>query len=47
MPTVYPNFKTSMQLALLNIAVLLLTAIVALFLTYGSLAFQRHREEEA
>ncbi len=47
MLTVYPNFKTSMQLALLNIAVLLLTTIVALFLTYGSLAFQRHREEEA
>ncbi|BCL79266.1 hypothetical protein ccbrp13_17310 [Ktedonobacteria bacterium brp13] len=46
MSTVYPNFQTSMPLALLNIAILLLTAIVALFLTYGSLAFQRHREEE-
>lgn len=45
MSTILPNFKPSMQLALLNIAVLLLTAIVALFLTYGSLAFQRHREE--
>ncbi len=45
--TVYPNFKTSMQLALLNIAALLLIAIVALLLTYGSLVFQRHREEEA
>jgi hypothetical protein len=47
MPTVYPGFTTSMQLALLNIAVLLLTAIVALGLTYGSLAFQRYREEGA
>lgn len=47
MPTVYPNFQTSMQLALLNIAVLLLSAIVALLLTYGSLTIQRHREEEA
>lgn len=47
MLTVYPNFQTSMQLALLNIAVLLLTAIVALLLTCGSLAFQSHREEEA
>ncbi len=47
MLTVYPNFKTSMPLALLNITVLLLTAIVALFLTYGSLAFQRSREERA
>ncbi len=46
MSTVYPNFQTSIPLALLNIAVLLLTAIVALFLTYGSLAFQRHREEK-
>jgi hypothetical protein len=46
MLTVYPNFQTSMQLALLNIVVLLLTAIVALLLTYGSLVFQRHREEE-
>lgn len=45
MQSVYPNFKTSMHLALLNIAVLLLIAIVALFLTYGSLTFQRHREE--
>lgn len=45
MSTVYPHFKTSMQLALLNIAVLLLIAVVTLMLTYGSLAFQRHREE--
>lgn len=45
MQTVYPNFKTSMHLALLNIAILLLIAIVTLFLTYGSLTFQHHREE--
>jgi hypothetical protein len=47
MPTVYPGFTTSMQLAQLNIAVLILTAIVALGLTYGSLAFRRYREEGA
>lgn len=47
MPTVYPNFHTSMQLALLNIAVLILTALVALVLTCGCLAFQRFREERA
>ena len=45
--TVYRNFQTSMQLALLNIVVLLLTAMVTLLLTYGSLAILRHREEEA
>lgn len=45
MPTVYPNFHTSMQLALLNIVVLLMIALLALLLTYGSLAFQRSREE--
>lgn len=39
------NFQTSLSLALLNITVLLLTAIVALFLTYGSLAFQQHHKE--
>ena len=42
-----PGFQTSLSLALLNIAVLLLTAIVALLLTYGSLAFQRRRQEGA
>lgn len=42
-----PNFHTSLQLAQLNITVLLLTAVVALVLTYASLAFQRHRKEEA
>jgi hypothetical protein len=42
-----PGFQTSMPLALLNIALLLLTAIVTLFLTYGSLAFQRYRQEGA
>jgi hypothetical protein len=42
-----PNFHTSLSLALLNIAVLLLTALVALVLTGGSLAFQRHRQEGA
>jgi hypothetical protein len=42
-----PGFHTSMSLALLNIAVLLLTAFTALFLTYGSLAFQRYRQEGA
>jgi hypothetical protein len=38
-----PGFQTSMSLALLNIVVLLLTAIVAFFLTCGSLAFRWHR----
>lgn len=42
-----PGFQTSMSLALLNIAVLLLTAIVTLFLTCGSLAFQWRRQEGA
>jgi len=42
-----PNFHTSMHLAQLNIAVLLLTAIVAVVLTYISLAFQQWRKEEA
>ncbi|MGH2501088.1 MAG: hypothetical protein ACRDID_01095 [Ktedonobacterales bacterium] len=42
-----PGFHTSMPLALLNIAALLLTAFVALGLTCGSLAFQRHRQEVA
>ncbi len=39
--------ETSLQLALLNIVVLLLTAIVALFLTCGSLALQQQRKEGA
>ncbi len=39
------KIELSMQLALLNIAALLLTAIVTLALTYGSLAFQQHRAE--
>ncbi len=42
-----PGFQTSMSLALLNIVVLLLMAVVTLFLTYGSLAFQRYRQEGA
>lgn len=42
-----PNFQTSLPLALLNIAVLLLTAIVTLTLTCGSLVWQRRREEVA
>ena len=42
-----PGFQTSLSLALLNIGVLLLTALVALVLTWGSLAFQRHRQEGA
>lgn len=42
-----PNFHTSQPLALLNIAVLLLTAIVAIFLTYGWLAFQQQQKEKA
>jgi ABC-type transport system involved in multi-copper enzyme maturation permease subunit len=47
MPYVEPGFQTTLSLALLNIAVLLLTAMVALVLTYGSLVFQRHRQEGA
>jgi ABC-type transport system involved in multi-copper enzyme maturation permease subunit len=42
-----PGFQTSLSLALLNMAVLLLVALVALLLTYGSLVFQRHRQEGA
>jgi hypothetical protein len=41
------NFHTSLPLALLNIAVLLVTALAALVLTGGSLAFQRQRQEGA
>ncbi|HEY7419618.1 MAG TPA: hypothetical protein VH593_30845, partial [Ktedonobacteraceae bacterium] len=41
-----PNFHTSMYLAQFNITVLLLTAIVALVLTYASLTLQQHRREE-
>jgi hypothetical protein len=37
--------QPSLYLALLNIAVLILTAITAILLTYGSLIFQRHRKE--
>ena len=48
-PTRLPSIpgipSSSLSLALLNIAVLLLTAFVALFLTCGSLAFQQHRAE--
>ena len=47
MLSVDPSFTTSLPLALLNIAVLLLTAIVALCLTYGSLIFQRALKETA
>lgn len=47
MLSVDPSFTTSLPLALLNIAVLLLTAIVALTLTYGSLVFQQVRKEAA
>lgn len=39
--------SSSPPLALLNIAVLLLVALVALCLTYGSLAFQQRRAEVA
>lgn len=45
LPTIEPNFHTSPHLALLNIMILLLTALVALFLTYGSLTFQRLLKE--
>lgn len=47
LPTIYPHFQTSMHLALLNIAVLLLIAAASLFLTCGNLAFQRRRAEGA
>lgn len=47
LPTTNPNFTTSLPLALLNITVLSLTGLVALCLTYGCLAFRRHREEGA
>jgi hypothetical protein len=47
LPTIYPHFQTSMHLALLNIAVLLLIAVVSLLLTYGKLAFQHYRMEGA
>lgn len=45
--SVDPTFRTSLPLAMLNIAVLLLTAIVTLVLTYGSLAIQQFRKETA
>ncbi len=37
--------ETSLQLALLNIGVLLLTGIVSLLLTCVSVAWQRYRKE--
>jgi len=39
--------EVSLQLALLNIAALLLTALVSLFLTYATQAFRQHRAERA
>jgi hypothetical protein len=45
LPTTNPTFTTSMPLALLNIAVLSLTGVVALCLTYGCLVLRRCREE--
>jgi hypothetical protein len=39
------KIEPTMQLALLNIAVLLLTALAALLLTYGNLVFQQMRKE--
>jgi hypothetical protein len=42
-----PGFHTSTPLALLNIASLVLAALVALGLTCGSLALQRYRQEIA
>jgi len=45
--SVDPTFTTSLPLALLNIAVLLLTALVALGLTYASLVIQQARTEAA
>jgi hypothetical protein len=45
--SVDPSFHTSVQLALLNILVLLLIAILAFFLTWASLATLRLREEGA
>jgi hypothetical protein len=42
-----PGFHTSTSLALLNIASLVLAALVALGLTCGSLALQRYRQEIA
>lgn len=47
MPVVYQNFHTSLQLALLNMAVLVVIALGALLLAYGTLAWQRLREEGA
>ncbi len=41
------NTPTSLQMALLNIVVLLLTAVTSLFGAYVSLAFQRSRAEVA
>jgi hypothetical protein len=48
-PFLYSAFPitTSFQTALLNIAVLLLTGVVAVILTCGSLAFQQYRKEKA
>ncbi len=47
LPTTNPHFTTSLFLALLNIAVLSVTGLVALCLTYGCLVFRRWREEGA
>lgn len=47
LPAIPGTPAPSLSLALLNIAALLLTAIVALFLMYGSLVFQKHRKEVA
>jgi hypothetical protein len=45
LPTTNPDFTTSLPLALLNIAVLTLTGVISLCLTWGSLALRRSREE--
>jgi hypothetical protein len=39
--------EVSLQLALLNIAALLLTALVSLFLTYATLVIRQNRAERA
>jgi len=39
--------EVSLQLALLNIAALLLTALVSLVLTYATQAFRQNRAERA
>lgn len=47
LPVIYPHFQTSLQLALLNIAMLLLIAVISLVLAYGNLALQRRHGEGA